>query len=50
MVVRLHLLLKVAHCLLKFLDLLFDCFHTLFDFGVFVALFFDWHILSFKNG
>lgn len=53
MVVRLHLVLK----LLKFLDLLFDCFHALFDFGMLVTVFFGWHsspptaceILTFKR-
>jgi len=46
MVVRLHLVLEVAHFLLQFLHLLFERFHPLFDLGMFVALFFDWHAAS----
>ena len=50
MVVRFHLVLKVTHFLLEFLDLLFECFHALFDFGMFVTVWFDGHKLSFKGG
>ena len=50
MVVRFRLVLKVTHFLLEFLDLLFECFHALFNFGMFVTVWFDGHKLSFKSG
>jgi hypothetical protein len=49
MVVRLHLVLEIADCPLKFFDFLFDCFHALFDFGMFVPLLLDCHTLSFTR-
>jgi hypothetical protein len=50
MVVRLHLVLEIADCLLQLLSLLFECFHALFDFGMFVAQSFDGHAASFDAG
>jgi len=49
MVVRCQLLLKTAHFFLQLLDLLFECFHTLFDFRMLVTVLFDWHEISFQE-
>jgi len=50
MVVRCQLLLKTAHFFLQLLDLLFEFFHTLFDFGMLVTVLFDRHETSSKSG
>lgn len=50
MVVRCQLLLKIAHFFLQLLDLLFECFHTLFDFGMLETALFDRHETSSKSG
>jgi hypothetical protein len=35
--------LQVAYVFLQLLDLLFECFHTLLDFGMLVTVLFDRH-------
>ena len=50
MVVRCQLLLKTAHFFLQLLDLLFECFHKLFDFRMLVTVLFDRHETSSKSG
>jgi len=49
MIVRLNLVLKIAQFFLKLLGLLFECLHSLLDFGVLVAVLFDGHGSSSKS-
>ena len=46
MIVRRQLVLKAEQFFLKLLGFLFECFHTLFDFGMLVTVLFDRHETS----